>query len=579
MKHRAIARIFNRLMIAAIIAVLVILSNLLLIFLNFQRHQNELYTYQIANTLVASIEETIGRLESACRAYCYSSSMERFLRAQSLPNRYDAAKALEELINRLGSSQSDIDCIILVTSDGKRFNFKNSVPTDMESETVEYAELFDPDNHEKQFLLYSENQMNASRLIIRLPVYSLTVDDQYLQPIGSAVFICTTGFLNQIVTQTGIGGLQVELRDNRNHAISSNRSPARADSQSVQIELSQFGFTLNASMVANHSDLLYQAVPVCILGILTVMILLLICVKYQLQKTLITPVEQLTAQLAAVGDRFEDQHLKPVDNGCHELTFLTDTMNDLLHRNEQTAKTLLQTQSQLYEAELLKRQSEISALQSQINPHFLYNTLQCIRGLSFEGKTHEIAEIASCMGAIFHYSIKSPSMVSLADEINIIRKYLHIYDIRWDGRIHHEIHIPNELLAIRMPKMLLQPLVENAIYHGLSKYLRNMHLTISAQCQGNDVVLCVRDNGSGIAAVELERIQALLAESSASFLTQPQDHIGILNIHARIRHVYGDDYGLQIESKPEEGTLVRVQIAQTPLHEPLDATQKSKPPA
>ena len=563
MKHRPISSLLNRMMIAAIIAVVLLLSSLLVIFLDFQKKQNDAYTYDIAGSLVTNIEEAIGRLESACRAYCYSGTMERFLRAQSLPNRYGAAQALDELTSWLGNSHSDIDSIILVTTEGKRFHFKNSVPSKLERTSGDYALLFELDNYERQVLLYSEDQADASRLIIRFPVFSLTVDDQYLQPIGNATFVCTTGFLKQITTRTGIGDLQVELCDKLGNAISSSKMPIGdlPRKQMVHINMEPYGFTLTASMIADKGDLLYQMVPFVIMGVLCVMLLLLSCIRSQLRRRLILPVEQLTGQLTAMGEKLEDQHLEPAEHSCHELDFLTDKMNDLLRRNEQAAHHLLRTQSRLYEAELAKRQSEINALHSQINPHFLYNTLQCIRGLSFDGKTREIAEIASAMGAIFRYSIKSPPVVLLADEIDVIRKYLHIIDIRWDERIQYRIDLPEDLVHVPVPKMVLQPLVENAIYHGLSGYMSGAELHIAAEADGDDILLRVEDNGCGISAERLDAIRILLDNALERPLAEAGEHIGIVNIHARVRCAYGNGYGLKIHSQQGQGTCVVVRIA------------------
>src|SRR5699024_8105395 len=160
-------------------------------------------------------------------------------------------------------------------------------------------------------------------------------------------------------------------------------------------------------------------------------------------------------------------------------------------------------------------QSEIAALTHQINPHFLYNTLDCMRGMAFAGRMEDLEETISSLAYLFRYATQAGGYVRVEEEIGSIRRYMNIIRIRCGGRIDTCYAVDEDVSGLQMPKMTLQPIVENAVLHGLEKVNRRGTLRISARREADMLQLEVADDGSGMDAVALNRLREALAQANA----------------------------------------------------------------
>ena len=213
----------------------------------------------------------------------------------------------------------------------------------------------------------------------------------------------------------------------------------------------------------------------------------------------------------------------------------------------------------LYKSELVKNESEIYALRSQINPHFLYNTLQCMGGIALMNDQPVVAEMAANMAEIFRYSIKEGDKVSMEEEADFLRKYLDICDVRFNGRFKWRIELEEGLESLHIDKMILQPLVENAVYHGLEKRTApGGMLWIQGEKEGKSLIFRITDNGCGPDEEQLALRQATL--ENKELLEQERrarKRIGLVNIQSRLKLMYGDAGGLTFGRK-EGMTIVTV---------------------
>lgn len=247
----------------------------------------------------------------------------------------------------------------------------------------------------------------------------------------------------------------------------------------------------------------------------------------------------------------------------NEVGVLAYDINSMIDQMEEMSRDILNTQARLYESELSKKQAEFSALQSQINPHFLYNTLNCISSIGLEYGSKEIAQITSSMSKIFRYSIKKDELVLINEEIQCIKAYMNIISIRYENKFLMELNVDLKLLEMNTPKMILQPIVENSVYHGLESMDEGGHLRVSGHIDANgDVCFQVSDSGKGIPKDELERIKAKLGMEYSERAKNSLDgkSIGLSNIHNRIKLLFGEGYGVEIESQIGRGTTVLVKI-------------------
>ncbi|HEX2924649.1 MAG TPA: sensor histidine kinase [Ruminiclostridium sp.] len=221
-----------------------------------------------------------------------------------------------------------------------------------------------------------------------------------------------------------------------------------------------------------------------------------------------------------------------------------------------------------YELERKKKEAEMNVLMSQINPHFLYNTLESIVWKSQIAGETEIGEMAAALGDIYRISVnKGNPLVSISDEIKHVKAYSYIQKIRYKDNFNFEYWVEDEeLLKLYTIKMLLQPMVENSIVHGLNPLSHSLEVRVEVKRRGGDIELLIRDNGRGL---EEESISSLMDELRSSNVlktieihTQQKRYrgIGLRNTNERIKLYFGDEYGLKIESEPEAGTCIRIII-------------------
>ncbi|MFP3322699.1 sensor histidine kinase [Planococcus sp. SIMBA_160] len=215
-----------------------------------------------------------------------------------------------------------------------------------------------------------------------------------------------------------------------------------------------------------------------------------------------------------------------------------------------------------YQIELKQKEAELYALQSQINPHFMYNTLETIVMSVEEDEKDTVVEMVTLLGRMLRYSISNKEdIVPISDELAHIKDYLRIQKIRFEDKFDFVIHEEKNALRFYTPKFILQPLVENAVKYGM-KSGQDGKLEVSVewlqQANGSYVIVFkVRDNGPGIKPESLEKIQLMLADDP---MIKKDSHFGLLNVHARVAMNFGSEYGVKISSLVGEGTEVEIKI-------------------
>jgi two-component system, sensor histidine kinase YesM len=232
-----------------------------------------------------------------------------------------------------------------------------------------------------------------------------------------------------------------------------------------------------------------------------------------------------------------------------------------------------QVKIELQERELEKQKIEIQALQSQINPHFLYNTLETMNAYGVINEVKEISEMSEALASMFRYSVRNLELVTLADEIVHVKSYLTIHDHRVKKPINLVVDIDPLLYGVSMAKLSLQPLVENAIQHGYRKGMKEIVITIRTTIHGSCLHVSVIDNGKGITNERLVEIQKAMKPDRKNKLELRSDlGIGVTNVNRRIQLLFGDQYGLDLKSKVNEGTMVSIVLPNKPRHSKSEQT-------
>ncbi len=212
-----------------------------------------------------------------------------------------------------------------------------------------------------------------------------------------------------------------------------------------------------------------------------------------------------------------------------------------------------------YSSKVLIKQAELFALQCQINPHFLHNTLETIRGQAISKGARDIEQMTKALSQLFRYSIiNKGSMVNLEEEIQNVENYLTIQHYRFSNKFSFINKVDKDTLKHRVPKLLIQPLVENAFQHGLETKVGAGEISIHAFRTQNRLIIQIKDDGVGIEKEKLDEINAYIAGMKNN-LTQKENYsIGLINVIERIKLNFGPEYGIKIYSIKGSGTMVEV---------------------
>ncbi len=201
-------------------------------------------------------------------------------------------------------------------------------------------------------------------------------------------------------------------------------------------------------------------------------------------------------------------------------------------------------------------------LQAQINPHFLYNTLDTIIWLAEDGKSSQVVSMVTSLSDFFRTVLSDGrDSIRISEEISHIRSYLEIQQFRYSDIMEYEIQIPDEIGEHSIIKLTLQPLVENALYHGIKNKRGMGKIRVSGEIQESTILLYVEDNGIGMLPDKLRELNTLLSGTQSKKIpTEKELGFGIVNVSERIQLNYGQEYGIYYESEYGTGTKVTVKI-------------------
>ena len=221
---------------------------------------------------------------------------------------------------------------------------------------------------------------------------------------------------------------------------------------------------------------------------------------------------------------------------------------------------------EVYETRLREREAELSALQSQINPHFLYNTLESINMMALKHDHYEISDVVASLGKLLRYTVDMrENLVYLKEEIRFIEAYLRIQSLRYGDRLAFKLEIDPALEFYLIPKLILQPLVENAIEHGVGQSAGTV--LISAIGRENSLILIVADSGAGMAVEARSKVKEQIYAVSEITTVRVKTNFGekkkgfaLRNVHQRIRLMYGEPYGLFINEESTTGNSFVIKL-------------------
>lgn len=279
-------------------------------------------------------------------------------------------------------------------------------------------------------------------------------------------------------------------------------------------------------------------------------VFLLVFVNLRLSEWITAPVKKL------------DRAVKELEAGEQQVDFDVGgpyEVEHLSHSVRSMVSTMRHLMDDIVRQEEEKRRSELDVLQSQINPHFLYNTLDSVVWMTENGRTDEATVMLTALARFFRISLsRGSNIIPIADELEHARHYLTIQKMRYKNKFSATIETQDGVEKLYTIKLIVQPILENAIYHGMAYADGDGEITILARRDGDDVVIDVADNGPGMPGEVVERLLDPKEQGAAP--SKGGSGIGFRNVHQRIRLTFGEPYGLTIHSEPDAGTTVRIRL-------------------
>ncbi|MBQ7064826.1 MAG: sensor histidine kinase [Firmicutes bacterium] len=343
-----------------------------------------------------------------------------------------------------------------------------------------------------------------------------------------------------------------------NQSIQENKRPGREGYNIFRVENEKTYVTWKISsdgkwvymLLSSYSKMYGRIVIIetAMLAITLIILLVMIIETSNSLKKTISPLDQFIRKI-----RNTDIENIDLEEEMNLYSSRPDEIGDLFRSFDSMSRKTKQLFDENYRARMLANESRLKALQMQIHPHFLYNTLDSIHFMAVINKQTEISSLVQSLATLLRHTINNKSdIVDLREELLIANEYLHIQKIRFEDRLEWMIEVPEELKAVSIPLMTLQPLVENAIKYNLETNLTVCRISIYARQEGEECILFVHDNGQ-------EGSPEYMQEIANGNRTTETSSIGLYNIHQRIHLLFGEQYGLSF-SKDDTGMTVGIHL-------------------
>ena len=301
---------------------------------------------------------------------------------------------------------------------------------------------------------------------------------------------------------------------------------------------------------ADYQDFFIRMVRFFILSFAGIMVLLLF-LSYYIPLSITRPIRKLSEVTDQVAKGDLSVHFEA--RSGMEVSRLSDSLNTMIDKINELLEQVTTEQIRL-------RKAEFELLQTQINPHFLYNTLDTIIWLAEAGKQREVVSMVGSLSEFFRTSLnQGKDIIPVREELQHVKSYLEIQQVRYQDILKYEIQVPGELDRYLIPKITIQPIVENALYHGIKNKRGVGHIYVIAREEEDQILFYVRDDGIGMKPDKLSHVRTRISQGQTE-RGGDSSGFGLVNVNQRLKLNYGEEYGLKIESVYGEGTEVMAVI-------------------
>lgn len=399
------------------------------------------------------------------------------------------------------------------------------------------------------------------------PVYEKTAAKIIIKNcIGYLVFVVSTDWIQDVFADKG-GEARIYLYDADENVICDYcaiKGVSGSNGNVCTTTIESTGWVLSSNLV--NITIAADMQPMLILSICSaVMMLLLMMWMYRYYRNAISaPLNQIQDFMRDIPDIHARMNI-PDKNQSNELIGMMNVLNRMLNTLDQKNEELLASKVNILEEESARQQMELIAYRNQVNPHFLYNTLDCIRGMALMYQAPKIVEMTQALSDMFHYTVKGDITATLAQEINNVKNYAKIMEARYTKPFALELPENEGFGSYLVIRNLLQPLVENAVLHGLDRMSDNGKISVDIDYlneKKTQLRILVADNGKGMTEQQLRALNdgILVTRKKYSEVTTTSAHIGLQNIARRLFLHYGEQASIHIQSAALNGTVVEIVV-------------------
>ncbi|SDX94158.1 two-component system, sensor histidine kinase YesM [Paenibacillus sp. CF384] len=572
------------------VALIVIIMLMIIYSLYTQTSQiviknNNQYTEDTIRKFKLNLSQKTDEISQIILSLGFDPFVQKFMTQNDPSLLYEMSNELDRKIISLKAGRKGFQDIVLIGTSGMRYSLNGSIDfvqrsdAEIESSKTVYVsglEPYDYSSTSKNSMLFAQNIYSSDLgngtdgnrigyIAVIIDVEAMFFDDDRSKAEPGVGFYLIDHF-GSVYPETNSPDITRTIS-----TLSSQHNSEQKLTDSIggvkgaiqiqrldQINASVLSFVPQEALLAELDSVRNRSILIVILSILFMAVPFAV-----ITNNIVQPIQRLVRfingiKFGSIKDLKSTIHLE----GNVEMSVVAENLNGMLSEIDNLTHRLVETNTHLLEAEIEKEKAATAYLRSQINPHFLYNTLESIKGVALEAEAPQIVEMTKALGKLFHYSIKGSGYVTLDQELNAVKSYIYLQLIRFEDRFDVTYQFTDEALQVSVLKMILQPLVENAVFHGLEPKTSKGNLTITGEVEnGRTLVLRISDDGMGVDEETLRRIQSKLLEKTSSLSRDGQDSsdsdsIGLLNVNNRLRLAYGFQYGLTFESEAGHGTCI-----------------------
>lgn len=534
--------------------------------LNNLQSTNQKYVEQIADSAISKMEDVFLNLEYISVSFSNNEEVQDMLLEEDIVAYHEKASSVKGVLNSIYQADGLVDNILIYDMDFHYYRLRGELGNT---------------SCDRIGVLLTKQENNYIMVELIADDYIAYINNIYdgSEQIGYIVFLIETEVLEQLFeAYDSMESIQIAIVSDDTILATNTEEITEKTVTQVEEECTfyinhQIGYTPFQVMVTDKDEFIWTMKInfFVLIFILCFVLLGFILFFYKfLNKTFFRPIINVIENVENI---ILDNEMKKIKlTGEKEFDLLVSEINSMIDTLDDNARTMLEMQYEQQISEIEQQKMEIDFLKKQINVHFTVNTINVIRRLNELGDNEKVGEICNALSNLLRYANGAGDYVEGAEELHVIEEYLDIMHGRQNKNFTWKFDIEEQVFDLLLPKMLLQPIVENAFTHGI-ELVENGNIEITAKVIENKLVITVFDNGVGMSECVLAELQDKIQHAkSIKIIHKGLEHIALINIQKRVEFFCGEHYGLAVSSVENEGTKV---VLTLPILENEDITNQS----